>query len=59
MYFGGKSLILSAKNKKMAVVWMITALMLYSLVMIYLDRHGKLKPLAEYFEKKGIVVLKD
>lgn len=51
MYFGGKHLILSSKNKIKAAGLMAIFLILYSAFMLYLDKHGKLIPLCAFFVK--------
>lgn len=51
MYFGGRSIISSSKKKVQATLAMVTALLIYSAIMIYLSKQGKLLPLQTYFEK--------
>lgn len=51
MYFGGKSFIASTRNKVKTVALMAIFLTIYSALMFYLDRHGKLAPLCIFFDK--------
>lgn len=52
MYFGGKSLTFSFKERLKATMILLGAVIIYTLVMMYLDREGKLSPLAEIFQVK-------
>jgi hypothetical protein len=45
MYSGGKQIIMLSKNRVKAALFLIVFVIVYSAVMLYLDRYGKLKPL--------------
>ena len=51
MYYGGKRLIMSSKDKIKTAMLLIIFMVIYSLVMIYLNKQGKLMPLYEFFRK--------
>ncbi|OGW75416.1 MAG: hypothetical protein A2Z72_00270 [Omnitrophica bacterium RBG_13_46_9] len=51
MYANGKYLILSSKNRKKATAFLLMFVFIYSAVMIYLDKQGKLLPLNAFFER--------
>ncbi|MFH1868925.1 MAG: hypothetical protein ABH843_08150 [Candidatus Omnitrophota bacterium] len=51
IYLGGKSIIINSRRKLYSVIMIIIVTLAYSGVMIYLDTHGKLLPLKEYFKK--------
>lgn len=51
MYFGGKQLMVSSKNKSKTAILLILFIIVYSAIMLYLDKEGKLIPICEYFEK--------
>lgn len=51
MFFSGKDIVLSSKNKIKSIAVLIIFVVLYSMLMIYLDKHGKLLPLCRYFGK--------
>ena len=50
MYIGGKHLIVSSRNRLKTAFFMMVFLLAYSIVMVYLDRHGMLVPLGGLFE---------
>lgn len=45
MYFGGKGLIINSKNRVKTAITLVILLFIYSAVMIYMDKKGKLVPL--------------
>lgn len=49
MYFGGKGIIVDSRHRVRSLVLIIISIAIYSAVMIYLDRQGKLVPFSEYF----------
>ena len=49
MYLSGKSLSLSSRNRKKTVLTMLFFMTLYTLVMVYLNKIGKLAPLPVFF----------
>jgi len=49
MYLGGKAVVKSSKNSVKTVVYLLLVIFIYSAIMIYLERHGKLIPLCRYF----------
>ncbi|MDD5634921.1 MAG: hypothetical protein PHW46_06570 [Candidatus Omnitrophica bacterium] len=51
MYFSGKILIMSLRNKIKAMAIMVLSMVLYAAVIFYLDSHGKLHTLMQLFEK--------
>lgn len=55
MYYGGKGLIISSKNKNKSIIIMVIFLITYSAIMIYLDKQGKLEPLGLFFKKYYIL----
>ncbi len=54
MLYSGKYLILSSQKRLKAALVLIVAVLLYSAIMIYLDRQGKLYPLGEWFKTKNV-----
>lgn len=51
MYLSGRSLILSSRDRKKTIMTMLIFMIIYTLVMAYLDKVGKLVPLCVFFEK--------
>lgn len=51
MYFGGKKFIMKSRDRIRAAAILAVMVILYSLIMLYLDQKGHLKPLEEYFGK--------
>lgn len=49
MYFGGRNLIVSFTDKVKALLIMLLFLAIYTVIMLYLDRQGKLVPLGNLF----------
>jgi len=58
MYFSGRHLILSAKNRIKAAIFLTAFLIIYSVIMIHLDKQGRLLPFGAFFEKYCIVKYK-
>lgn len=55
MYLSGKSLILSSRDRKKTIMTMLIFTAIYTLVIVYLDKVGKLVTLCVFFEKYCIV----
>lgn len=49
MYLGGRNLIISFRDKVKALLIMLFFLVIYTGIMLYLDRQGKLVPLGKLF----------
>jgi len=51
MYIGGKDLFLSSRHKVRTIVSLTVFLLIYSAVMLYLDRRGTLQPIGVFLER--------
>ena len=51
MYLSGRSLILSSGNRKKTIMITLIFMTIYTMIMLYLDKIGKLMPLCVFFEK--------
>lgn len=49
IYFSGKGLVVSSKNKFKTVIILAVLVIVYSAIMLYLDSQGHLRPLRDYF----------
>lgn len=55
MYSEGKYLILSAKSRIKIIVFLLFSIIVCSIMMLYLDKKGKLLPLGVFFEKYCVI----
>jgi len=51
MWSSGKSIIISAKDKARATIFMVVFLFVYTIIMMFLHTKGYVLPITEYFKK--------
>lgn len=55
MYSSGRHLILASRNRIRATVFLLVFLIIYSSIMLYLDKQGRLIPVNAFFQKYCII----